>query len=61
MELLNFNNWLSAQLQKVTEAAGFLTLDKTKYVFCLLLSYPLAGVFRLLPNNPTMKVKLSLL
>jgi len=55
MQILNFNVWLTAQLQKVTDAAGFLTIDKTKYVFCLLLCYPLAAFFRLLPNVPVLK------
>lgn len=52
----DFNDYLDKQLQFVTDASGFLSHDKTKYVFCLLLAYPLALLFRLLPNIPTLKV-----
>jgi lysophospholipid acyltransferase len=51
----DFNDYLDKQLLFVTNASGFLSHDKTKYVFCLLLAYPLALLFRLLPNIPTLK------
>lgn len=56
----DFNDYLDKQLQVVTDASGFLSHDKTKYVFCLLLAYPLAMLFRLLPNVPTLKVNTAI-
>eukprot|EP01121_Diplochlamys_sp_Union-15-3_P020647 TRINITY_DN8099_c0_g1_i3.p1 TRINITY_DN8099_c0_g1~~TRINITY_DN8099_c0_g1_i3.p1 ORF type:complete len:385 (+),score=31.10 TRINITY_DN8099_c0_g1_i3:55-1209(+) len=52
---MNFNSWLDKQLFYVTEASGFLTQDKTRYIFCILLVYPLSLLFRLLPPNATLK------
>jgi hypothetical protein len=48
---------INPALQDVTDmSGGILSFDKTKYVFCALLVFPLAILFRLLPNIPTLKV-----
>lgn len=47
--------FLEEQAKNVAASAG-LPEDQTKFVFCLLVAYPLAYLFSKLPNNPTLKV-----
>lgn len=56
-----FNEGIKSKLQDVTEASGFLTQDKTIYMFCLLMLFPLAYIYRKLPANPTLKVFIYIL
>jgi hypothetical protein len=49
---------LDPHLMDITEmSGGILSYDKTKYVFCALLVFPLALLFRLLPNVSSLKVR----
>ena len=52
-----FNAVVSTPLEYITDPNGFLTLDKAKYLICILLCYVLSAVYRLLPNKPTIKVR----
>lgn len=50
---------MNAFLQNLSNflvASTGLEEDQAKFVFCLLISYPLAYLFSLLPNNPKLKV-----
>jgi hypothetical protein len=49
-------SFLEKQATAVASTAG-LPEDQTKFVFCLLVAYPLAYLFSKLPNNPTLKVR----
>ena len=53
------NAILNAQFEALAEASGFLTVDKARYVVCLLLAYPVGLLFRHLPNVPALKVRSS--
>lgn len=52
-----FNAVVATPLEYITDPDGFLTLDKAKYLNCILLCYALSAVYRLLPNKPTLKVR----
>ena len=53
------NSLIAAPLGLISSDDGFLTFDKAKYLFCTLLCYALALVYRMLPNKPTLKVRFS--
>lgn len=52
-----FNAVVATPLEFMSSPDGFLTLDKAKYLLCILLCYVLSLVYRLLPNKVTLKVR----
>jgi hypothetical protein len=51
------NEHLDTYVQAFADLSGFLPLDQARYLCCALATYPLALLFRFIPNIPSLKVR----